>query len=148
MGWIASIALKLFTGSTLSFVSNIVTSLTNEKVAVVTAQTGLAATEVVAVVDAEKARVAAQSQIQMAQMTHPIWWVAWTLFVIPVGLYDALIHMKSVLVPFYPSVLHWNIPEVPAQIEAWDMYVILSMFGLAVTSSVVTSIVGRLGKTG
>lgn len=146
MGWLASFALKFFSGSALSFASSIITSLTNEKVAIVQAQTGLAASEAVAVVQSEIARINAQSQIQMAQMTHPVWWAAWTLFVFPVGLYDALIHLKSALAPFFPSVLLWNIPEVPKEIEAWDMYVILSMFGLAATSSVVASIVGRLGQ--
>jgi hypothetical protein len=148
MGWLASIALKLFTGSTLSFVSGIVTSLTNEKVAVVQAQTGLAATEVTAVVQAEISRQQALSTIMQAEMTHRIWWWGWSLFVLPAGAYVALIHIKSLACAFIGTACMWNIPEVPKQIEAWDTYIVLSFFGLAATSSILGSIVGRLGKAG
>ena len=142
MNWLIS----LFSTPIMSFVGSVIKSLTNEQVEELQARTGLAATEALAAVNAENVRVSAQRDAQLAAMNHPIWWVAWTLFVIPVGMYDALIHMKSVLAPFAPSVLLWNIPEVPKEIESWDMYVILSMFGLAVTSSVVTTIVRNLGK--
>lgn len=150
MAWLAGIALKLFSGPTLTFVSNVIGSLTNEKIAIVQAQTGLAAAEAAAVVQAEAARVAAQANAQMAAMSHPVWWVAWGLFVLPVAFYDAAIHVKSLLCMLSADAkvcnAAWVILEVPKEIESWDMYVVLSMFGLAVTSSVVTSIVNRLGK--
>lgn len=148
MGWLASIALKLFTGPTLSFVSGIVTSLSNEHVAVVQAQTGLAATEAVAVVNAEIVRQQALSSVLQAQMQHKVWWWAWALFVFPAGCYIALVHVKSLACTFIDSACTWNILEVPRQFEAWDQYVVLSFFGLAAASSVVSSIVGRLGKAG
>lgn len=148
MGWLASIFLKVFTGSTLSFVSSIVTSLSNEKVAVVQAQTGLAATEVTGVVQAEISRQQAMATIMQAEMTHRIWWWGWALFVLPAGAYVALIHIKSLACAFYSTACTWSIPEVPKQIEAWDTYVVLSFFGLAATSSILGSIVGRLGKAG
>lgn len=148
MGWLASMALKLFTGSTLSFVSSIVTSLTNEHSAVVVAQTGLAATEVTAVVSAEISRQQALSSVMQAEMTHRIWWWGWALFVLPAGAYVAVIHIKSIGCAFFNSVCTWNIPEVPHQIEAWDNYIVLSFFGLAAASSILGPIVGRLGKAG
>ena len=148
MGWLVSLALKFFTGSTLSFVSKVVTSLANEHVAVVTAQTGLAATEVTAVVNAEIARTQALSSVMQAEMTHRIWWWGWALFVLPAGAYVALIHIKSLACAFFGEACTWNIPEVPKQIEAWDTYIVLSFFGLAATSSILGSIVGRLGKAG
>jgi hypothetical protein len=148
MGWLASLAMKLFAGSTLSFVSNIITSLTNEKVAIVTAQTGLAATEVTAVVQAEIARQQALSSVMQAEMTHRIWWWGWALFVLPAGAYVAIIHIKSLACAFFATACTWNIPEVPKQIEAWDTYIVLSFFGLAATSSILGSVIGRLGKAG
>jgi hypothetical protein len=148
MGWLASIALKLFTGGTLSFVSNIVTSLTNEKVAIVTAQTGLAATEVTGVIQAEISRQQALSSVMQAEMTHRIWWWGWALFVLPAGAYVAIIHLKSIFCAFFGTACMWNIPEVPKQIEAWDTYIVLSFFGLAATSSILNSVVSRLGKAG
>ena len=150
MAWLAKIGLFLFSGPVLSFVSNVIGSLTNEKIAVVQAQTGLAAAEAQAIVTAEAARVAAQASAQMAAMSHPVWWVAWALFVLPVAFYDAAIHAKSLLCMFATNVqacnAAWVILEVPKEIESWDMYVVLAMFGLAVTSSVVTGIMNRLGK--
>lgn len=148
MSWIASFFLKVFTGSTLSFVSSIVTSLSNEKVAVVNAQTGLAATEVTGIVQAEIARQQALASIMQAEMTHRIWWWGWSLFVLPAGAYVALIHIKSLACAFFGTACMWNIPEVPKQIEAWDTYIVLSFFGLAATSSILSSIAGRLGKAG
>jgi hypothetical protein len=148
MGWIASFFLKVFTGSTLSFVSTIVSSLANEHVAVVQAQTGLAATEVTAVVQAEIARTNALSSVMQAEMTHRIWWWGWALFVLPAGAYVAIIHIKSLACAFFATACTWNIPEVPKQIEAWDTYIVLSFFGLAAASSIFGSIAGRLGKAG
>jgi|SRR5579864_13242 len=148
MGWLASIALKMFSGPVLSFVSGVVTSLTNEHQAIVVAQTGLAATEVTAVVSAEISRQQALSSVMQAEMTHRIWWWGWSLFVLPAGAYVALIHIKSLVCAFYGSACYWNIPEVPKQIEAWDNYIVLSFFGLAAASSILGPIVGRLGKAG
>jgi hypothetical protein len=150
MAWIASFFLNVFTAPVLSFVSNVIGSLTNEKIAVVQAQTGLAAAEALDVVQAESARINAQATTQMAAMSHKIWWWAWGLFVIPPALYDAAIHIKSLLCMFAASAeacnKAWVILEVPATMESWDHLVVLSMFGLAVTSSVVTSIANRIGQ--
>jgi hypothetical protein len=148
MGWLASIALKVFSGSTLSFVSKVIGSLANEHLAVVQAETGLAATEVTAVVQAEISRQQALSSVMQAEMTHRIWWWGWALFVLPAGAYVAIIHIKSLACTFYTAACTWNVLEVPRQIEAWDNYIVLSFFGLAATSSILGSIVGRLGKAG
>lgn len=145
MGFLASFALKFFSGTVLSFVSNVVSKLADEHVAIVQAQTGLAIAEVGGVVAAEQTRMNAQASITLASMTHPVWWIGWVLFVIPAGAYDALIHLKSLACPFFDAACTWNILRVPATIEAWDQYVVLSFFGLAATSSVVSSIAGRIG---
>ena len=146
MGFVASFFLKFFTGSALSFVSNIVGKLSDAHVAVVQANTGLSAVEAQGVVKAEVVRTGAQRDVQMAQMSHPIWWTAWVLFVIPPGVYTSIIHLKSILCPFVADACTWNILRVPATIESWDMYVVLSMFGLAATSSVIGLIANRVGK--
>ena len=146
MGFLASFALKFFTGSALSFVSNIVGKLSDAHVAVVQANTGLSAVEAQGVVQSEIVRTGAQRDVQMAQMNHSIWWVAWVLFVIPPGVYTTIIHLKSILCPFIADACTWDIPRVPATIESWDMYVVLSMFGLAATSSVIGLIANRVGK--
>jgi hypothetical protein len=150
MGFLGSIFLKLFTGSALKFVSGVITSITNEHVAEVQAQTGLDATEATAVVQAEIARYAAVSNVQIAAMSHPIWWWAWACFVFPVGLYMAAIHGVSLgcmlATDHHACSAAWTVLEVPKQIEAWDMYVILSMFGIYAVSPVISAVASRLGK--
>lgn len=146
MGWIASIFFKMFTGTTLNFVSNIIGKLADEKVALVQAQTGLDATAITGLVNAEISRQHELASVMQAEMNHRIWWWGWALFVLPAGAYVALIHIKSVACAFYSDACHWVIPEVPHQIEAWDNYIVLSFFGLAATSSILSVIAGRLGK--
>lgn len=141
---LASFFLKFFTGSTLTFVSNIIAQMSNAHVAIVQAQTGLTGIEVTSVVSAEIARQNAQAGLVSAMMSHPIWWVGWALFVVPVGLYSALIHFKSILCPFYESVCTWNIPAVPPTQAAWDHYVVLSFFGLAAAGSIVTALASKI----
>lgn len=148
MAWLASIALKFFSGGALSFVSNILTQLTNTHVAIVQAQTGLEATEAAAVVNAEIARQGYLSSTIVAGMNHPIWWIGWGLFVFPAGLYSAQVHFKSVFCAWgWFDACSWNILEIPRQFESWDTYVVLSFFGLAATSSVVAAIAKRATST-
>jgi len=148
MSLITGFLLKFFSGGVLSFVSTILTQLTNEHVAVVQAQTGLAATEASAVVNAEISRQNNLATVLQAQMQHRIWWWGWSLFVMPAGAYVALVHIKSLACTFYGNACAWNILEVPKQFEAWDTYVVLSFFGLAATSSILGNIIDRLGKAG
>lgn len=145
MGFLASFLLKFFSSGVLSFVSNIVGKLSDQRIAIVQAQAGLAAGEVTAVIAAEQTRISAQASTIMAAMNHPIWWIGWALFVLPAGCYAALIHSKSLLCPFFVSVCEWNILRVPATTEAWDQLVVLSFFGLAATSSVVGLIASKIG---
>lgn len=48
-------------------------------------------------IEAEIARRNAQRDLGIAGMSHPVWWIAWGLFVIPVGLYHATIFILSTL---------------------------------------------------
>jgi len=146
MGWIASLFFKMFTGSTLNFVSNIIGKLSDSHVAIIQAQTGLDATAITGLVNAEIGRQQALAGVMQAEMQHRIWWWGWALFVLPAGAYVAIIHIKSLVCPFYAKACSWNIPEVPHQIEAWDNYIVLSFFGLAAASSIMGVIAGRLGK--
>jgi hypothetical protein len=146
MNFIVSFFLKFFTGGVLDFVSKTITQLSNEHVAIVQAQTGLQQTEVGGVVAAEQSRIAALAATQTAAMNHRIWWISWALFAVPAGLYSALVHAKSIMCPFYENACHWNIMAVPSQFATWDTYVVLGFFGLAATSSAITSIANRIGK--
>jgi hypothetical protein len=148
MGTLASFFLSWFTSPVLSFVSKVIGNLTNDHAVIVQAQAGLDAAEANAVVNAEIARVNAQSALSMAMLTHPIWWIGWCLFVFPAGLYVGLINFKSFACALSLfEACRWNILEVPKQIEAWDQLVVMSFFGLAATSGVILSIANRIGST-
>lgn len=48
-------------------------------------------------IDGEIERRKAQRDLGIASMSHPVWWLAWALFVIPVGIYHAAIFTLSTL---------------------------------------------------
>jgi len=77
----------------------------------------------------------AQKELNMIGMNHPIWWVGWTVFVLPVGVYHACIFWVST----FPE-LGWLIKQVPAKQEEWGQMIVISLFGAQVATGVVKSI--------
>lgn len=57
----------------------------------------IAADVAIEAIKAEASARQAHKELGLASMNHPIWWFAWCLFVIPVGLYHGGIFMLSVL---------------------------------------------------
>lgn len=55
----------------------------------------LAADIAIADIDARIERTKARRDLGLMAMSHPVWWFAWCVFVIPVGLYHAAIYMLS-----------------------------------------------------
>jgi hypothetical protein len=105
------------------------------------AKLGTEQAEAAALLAHEAARIAAQREVTLAAMNHRVWWVAWALFVLPVGLYHAAIFLVSTFdAPFV-------IQRVPATQEAWAQLIVLSMFGLYATTSIVDAVLARLKKT-
>jgi len=88
-----------------------------------------------AVIAGDTAGKQAQKELNLVGMNHPIWWIAWAVFVLPVGAYHACIHWVSI----FPG-LGWTILRVPPMQEQWDMYIVGSIFGAQVTSGIVKSI--------
>lgn len=43
----------------------------------------------------DSARLQVQGNLVLQAMTHKIWWVAWAVFVLPVGVYEAAIFLAS-----------------------------------------------------
>jgi hypothetical protein len=86
------------------------------------------------------ARLGAQKDVLMAMLGHPIWWVAWSLFVFPVGFYHAAIFIVSTLdAPFI-------IKRVPEVQEQWAQMIVLSFFGLFVGTGIVGAVLSKFGK--
>lgn len=88
----------------------------------------------IAVVQAEIAKTNAQKEMNIVGMNHPIWWFAWALFVLPVGLYHASIYFVSI---FH---LVYVIDRVPPVQEQWGMWIVMSLFGAQVSTGVISQI--------
>lgn len=89
----------------------------------------------------EIARQNAVRDVTVASMNHPIYWVAWAMFVLPVALYHGSIFWVSV----FPG-LGWTILKVPPDQIEFAKTIVLSMFGLHATSSILTGVLQRWGK--
>lgn len=86
--------------------------------------------------EADQARLAAQRDITIAGMSHWPYWVGWSLFVFPLGIYWA-----KVIV--WDKVLAWGATDPLTGIIAdWAGYIVLAMFGMQVSAN----IIGRLFK--
>lgn len=90
-------------------------------------------------------RVDAHVQVIMQAMNHPIFWVAWGLFVLPVGLHHAAVFWVSTF-PFWG----WPVLEVPAmQAETAKQIVgtiFLAQAGTGITAAIVDAINKRRPK--
>ena len=88
----------------------------------------------IAVVQAQASAVQAQKELTAIGMSHPVWWVAWALFVLPVGIYHLSVHVVST---FH---LVWVVDKLPSDFIAQDRIIVLSIFGAQVTSGIVQTI--------
>lgn len=95
----------------------------------------------IAVVMAEQARQTAVKEVVLGAMSHPIWWLAWALGVLPVMVYYASIFWVSTF-PFWG----WTVLKAPADALEFAKLVTGSMFGLAGASVVVTGIAQAWAK--
>lgn len=91
----------------------------------------------IALVQAEIAGKQAQKEMNIVGMNHPIWWVAWAIFVLPVGLYHASIFLVST---FDLDVV---VKRVPQTQEEWGMWIVMSLFGAQVATGLVNGVATR-----
>lgn len=103
------------------------------------AETGRDLQTDLAMLQAENIRRQGEVNLTMAAMNHPIWWFAWLIFVLPVGVYFALTFLYAALQ--IPIVL----PEVSGQCAEWAKLIVPSIFAAQATTGIVTAISTRLG---
>lgn len=93
--------------------------------------------------EAERDRRLAQKELGLAGMNHPVWWIAWCLFVIPVGLYHATIFMLSTLgIP--PS--QFAVLKVPPDQQALSSVIIQYLFIAQAGAGVAGALITRLSR--
>ena len=105
----------------------------------------------------EAARHQAQQNVAIAAMAHPIWWAAWAMFVIPVGIYDGLIYFVSTFdawlntagcaVPRMGEAVRagarlceWYVRQVPPDQAASRANIIYFIFGAQAASGIAAGI--------
>ena len=93
------------------------------------------------VVRAEQARMSAVKDVTVSAMSHPIWWVAWSLGVFPVLMYHACIFWVSTV----PG-LGWTVQKVPADQMEFARLVVGSLFCIGGASTLVAGVAGAWTK--
>ena len=92
---------------------------------------------------AEIERRSAQRDLGIAGMNHPVWWIAWGLFVIPVGLYHATIFILSTL-GIGPDI--YAVLKVPADQQRLSEAVIQYLFLAQAGAGVAGAVIKRLSR--
>lgn len=93
-----------------------------------------------ALMEAEKSLIAARRDVTIAGMSHPIWWLGWAMFVIPLGIYWC-----KVLV--WDKVLKLGATDpLTGIVGEWAGYIVLGMFGLQIGTGIVGGIMNRVLK--
>ena len=98
-------------------------------------------------IDAERARRDAQRDLGIAGMSHPVWWIAWGLFVIPVGLYHATIFMLSTLGIGPDTYVVLKVPPDQQELSrAIIQYLFLAQAGAGVAGAIIKRLGGGAGR--
>lgn len=96
--------------------------------------------EAVALMQEDQALIQARRDVMIAGMNHPIWWLGWAMFVMPLGVYWCKVIIWDKVLQ---SVTHGYTDPLTGIVADWAGYIVLGLFGLQITSGVVTSVFGR-----
>lgn len=97
----------------------------------------------------------ATANVIIAAMNHRVWWIAWIVFVLPVGIYEASIFFVSTFDVFLntahcTTACEWYVKRVPEEQEKVAMLIMQSIFlaqaGTGAVAGVVHAITARLSK--
>lgn len=94
--------------------------------------------QAIALMAADQARIAAQRDITIAGMSHPIWWCMWVMFVAPLGVYWC-----KVIV--YDKVFKLGTTDpLTGFVLEWSGWIVGSIFCLQVGTGLIGGILNRL----
>jgi hypothetical protein len=94
-------------------------------------------------IDASIKRSEHRRDLGLAAMSHPVWWLAWALFIIPAGLHHAAIYVLSTL-SVGPA--EFAVLAVPLEQKAITREFIQWMLGAQVTSGIAGAVLKRFAK--
>jgi hypothetical protein len=94
----------------------------------------------IALMEADRVRIQSQRDITIRAMSHPIWWLGWALFVLPLGIY-----WNKVIV--YDKVLKLGATDpLTGFVLDWSGYIVLSLFGMQVGAGLAGAIINRVWR--
>lgn len=77
----------------------------------------------------------AMIELQKSAMNHPIWWVAWALYIIPAGMHSAAVHLVST---FHLALI---VDKLPSDFIAQDKMMVMYLFGAQIGTGVIDKVV-------
>lgn len=88
----------------------------------------------IALMEADRVRLLAQRDVTIAAMNSRVWWIAWALFVFPLGIYFAKVTV-------WDKVLGWGRTDpIEGFVLEWSGWIVLSMFGMQVANSIISRV--------
>jgi hypothetical protein len=94
-------------------------------------------------IEASVAHSKDRRDLGIAAMSHPVWWIAWSLFVIPPGLHHAAIYLMSTL-GIGPD--QFAVLAVPTEQKAMTREIVSTIFFLQGGSGIAGAVIQRLTK--
>jgi hypothetical protein len=77
----------------------------------------------------------AMMDLQKSAMNHPIWWLAWALYILPAGVHSAAVHFVST---FHLALI---VDKLPPDFIAQDKMIVMSLFGAQIGTGVIDKVV-------
>jgi hypothetical protein len=94
----------------------------------------------IALMQADQALIAARRDATIAGMNHPIWWLGWALFVLPLGIYWCKVIVWDKVLALGST------DPLSGMVGDWAGYVVVGLFGLQVGSGLIGTILNRVFK--
>jgi hypothetical protein len=97
----------------------------------------------IALMQEDQALIQARRDVMIAGMSHPIWWLGWALFVMPLGIYWCKVIVWDKVLQ---SITHGSTDPLNGLVGEWAGYIVLGLFGLQVGTGLVGGILNRVFK--
>lgn len=91
--------------------------------------------------DLLKSYLAGEAAVRQVAMSSRVFWAAWGLFAIPLGIWWALVVTDT-----YLTCVQWNIPDLPTSIQAKADVIFGSIFGSGAAVGISQVIAGVIRK--
>lgn len=157
MGWLLTLGMKFLSSGALTTIANYLAAKQNATAS----KFGKFGEVMIATINGEVELRKVQGQVLTTAMGHPIFWLGWIFFVLPVAFYNGSILYVSVfdahlnvpgcvipdigqLVPQGRSMCHYFVRRIPALQESWANTMVMFIFGGQIAVGGFNALVTRL----